>query len=345
MVMSTWVRGPSTTYAGLNVGYSYLATHPEALKPAIPYQPGAVFSARSHIPPKPPRGSQFYPTEASREEIKSTHPLELCFKHPPEGQHGDVRLRLKVTQEIRVKDPGNAQLVLVEPTVVTPGGSPSFTTTSLMDWTSSGGQVVAKFFDPLYYDFDEYKFDPFVSSDATYRHEVEAYHRMQPLHGKVVPRFFGSYAVDIPLPNDYHIPTRPVQAVLYEYIPGILLASQEAMELSQSQRKAIMAAVINVYDKLWQLDVNFSDLHPRNMIVVSAEVGHKADVRYIDFGDASVGFRARQGEAHTPTLEPRPFEEVYQWWQDENLDAIVDFKYLIDWPWNDWLKNEYQKTM
>lgn len=345
MVMSTWVRPPLNIYGGVNLGDSYLSTHPEALKPAIPYRSGAVFSATSHTPPKPPLGSQHYPTEVAKEEINNTHPLDLCFKYPPEGQQGDVRLQLRATREVRVKDPANGQLVMVEPTVVTPGVVHSSTTASLIDWISSGGQVVAKFFDPLYYDFDRNRFDPFASSDATYRHEVEAYHHMQPLYGKVVPRFFGSYLVDIPLPSDYHIPTRPVQAILYEYIPGISLASQEAMDLSQGQRKAVMAAVINIDNKLWQLDVNFSDFHPRNMIVVSAKAGHKADVRYIDFGDAVVGYRAREGEAHMPTLEPRPFEEVFESWQEENFEIKIDFNYLIDWPWNDWLKNKYQKLV
>ena len=106
-----------------------------------------------------------------------------------------------------------------------------------------------------------------------------------------------------------------------------------------------MAAVINIDDKLWQLDVKFRDFHPRNMIVVSAKAEHKADVRYIDFGDAEVGYRARKGEAHMPTLEPRPFEEVYESRQEENFELKIDFNYLIDWPWNDWLKNGYQKLI
>ena len=84
MIMSTCVRPPVHIY-GVNLGDSYLRTHPEVLKPAIPYRPDAVFSATSYTPPKPPLGSQRYPTEVAKEEIKNTHPLDLCFKYPPEG--------------------------------------------------------------------------------------------------------------------------------------------------------------------------------------------------------------------------------------------------------------------
>ncbi|PMB66366.1 hypothetical protein BM221_007353 [Beauveria bassiana] len=62
--------------------------------------------------------------------------------------------------------------------------------------------------------------------------EARAYQRLGPLQGIVVPRFYGSYTVDIPVPQSalqhHHAQPRPVRLVLYEYINGTQLSSAEA---------------------------------------------------------------------------------------------------------------------
>ena len=193
----------------------------------------------------------------------------------------------------------------------------------------------------MYYDYNEERPDPFANCDAAYAHETIAYNHLRPLYGTVVPHFYGSYTVDIPLPDD---PTqsRPVRAILYEYIPGITLQSIDPQDYSQAQRQAIMAPILDAHSKLWQMDVDHADLHPRNVIILSVNEGEIADVCLIDFGQAVCGRRVKVGHVPTPKAEPR--SKIIERWLDEKFrDRMIDFGWLVDWPWNDWLRNEYAR--
>jgi hypothetical protein len=113
-------------------------------------------------------------------------------------------------------------------------------------------------------------------------------------------------------------------------------------DYSQAQRQAIMAAVLNAHSKLWQMDVAHIDLHPRNIIVLSVDEEKEADIRLIDFGQAVYGRRIKMG--HVPTLEPEPKSKIIERWLDEGFrDRMMDFGWLVDWPWNDWLHNDYAR--
>ncbi len=94
--------------------------------------------------------------------------------------------------------------------------------------------------------------------------------------------------------------------------------------------------------KLWQLDVAHVDLHPRNVIVLSVNEGKNADIRLIDLGEAVCGRRVNMG--HVPTLEPESRSKIIERWMDKDLrDRMTDFAWLVDWPWNDWLLEEYEQ--
>lgn len=316
-------------------GYSYLATHPDEKKPPIPYQVGNILSAQSYSPPPAPN---FYYTWAYgriKDEIRDLHPLQLCLKIPPAtGTLGYNTVRLRIVHQIKVQDLSNSQVVKVEPLELEGKGFPS-----LLAAGSSG--VAAKLYDPMYYDFDEDLPDPFANCDAAYAHETMAYNHLRPLYETVIPHFYGSYTVDIPLPDD-PAQSRPVRAILYEYIQGCTLEDMNPHDYSQTQRQAIMAAVLDAHSKLWQLDVAHVDLHPRNVIVVSINESKKADIRLIDFGEAVCGHRVKMG--HVPTLEPESRTKIIERWLDEDLrDRMMNFRWLVDWPWNDWLLEEYAR--
>jgi hypothetical protein len=112
---------------------------------------------------------------------------------------------------------------------------------------------------------------------------------------------------------------------------------------STKQRQAIMSAVLDADSLMWQQDVSHGNIHPRNIIVVAAEEGEPAAIRVIDFDMARCGIRAKRGYIPSTQLEPR--SAVVERWLDKDLvDRMLHFDWLIDWPWNEWLVNEYAKA-
>lgn len=180
-------------------------------------------------------------------------------------------------------------------------------------------------------------------SDAAFATETRAYLHLQSVCGIVIPRFFGSYTIGVPVPEGSSSRLRPVRIMLYEYIPSIALADIDVNDYSTSQRQAIMAAVLDAHSILNQMDVIHPDIHPRNVIIVSANKGERAEIRLIDFADAWSGQRAER-DGHIPTQELEPRADIVEHWRDkDSRDSIRDFAWLIDWPWNEWLENEYGK--
>jgi hypothetical protein len=54
------------------------------------------------------------------------------------------------------------------------------------------------------------------------------------------------------------------------------------------------------------------------------------------------GARVETGQLPRPTLEPLANVDVLPRWLDSNFeDKMIDFGYLIDWPWDEWLKDKY----
>lgn len=322
-------------------GFTYLRKHPGERKPALPYDPGLVLEAQACAPPPPPPPPFFGTTAKGQVEHDIEHlpPLEACLRHPPPG--GSLRherVRLEVKRQVRVRDLVSAQLMQVR--ILDRRGRKA--QSELPDPANSTA-IVAKLYDPLYSDWENGRLDPFQSSDHAFAAETKAYLHLKQVYGSLVPRYFGSYSVEVPVPGDNTIHTRPVRAILYEYISGSPLDEIEADNYSTSQRKAIMTAVINAYSILTQMDVAPLDFHPRNIILVSANEGEKAEVRLIDFGMAWSGERMeRDGYVPKPELEPRV--DIVEHWYDKTMrDSMRDFAWLVDWPWNEWLVEEYGK--
>lgn len=247
-------------------------------------------------------------------------------------------VKLEVKQQIRVGDLVGSQLVQVK--IMDRRGEAA--TSELPDPTGSTA-IVAKLYDPLYSDWEDGRPDPFQSSDDTFAAETKAYLQLKQVYGSLVPCFFGSYSVEVPVPGDNTIHTRPVRAILYEYINRSPLDEIDANNYSTSQRKAIMTAVLNAYSILMQMGVAPLDFHPRNIILVSAKEGETTEIRLIDFGMAWSGKRMeRGGYIPKPELEPR--DDIVEHWYDKTMrDSMRDFAWLVDWSWNEWLENEYGK--
>ncbi|KAM0744515.1 hypothetical protein ACQRIT_001004 [Beauveria bassiana] len=311
----------------------YLETHPDEKSIENPYNVGATFLATSHNPSSNTCRAFPRPTDHVREQIRTRHPAELCLEYLPDpGTPGDHQLHLTITEQLQVSECENSQVVTAGPLAVQ--GQP------LPFNVARDAVVAAKFYDPLYN--DHILIDAWKSVDYSYRNEAQAYQRLGPLQGIVVPRFYGSYTVDIPVPQSalqhHHAQPRPVRLVLYEYINGTQLSSAETRLFSTKQRQDIMQKVLNSFSKMRQLGVYHLDFHPGNIVVLSAERGQEADIRCIDFGHSKIS----DPSYLKPTLDPESRESVAEYWRDEDLcDCMLDFSPLIDWPWNEWLENEY----
>ncbi|KAJ4409226.1 hypothetical protein N0V82_009499 [Gnomoniopsis sp. IMI 355080] len=362
--------------------YSYLNSHPDERKPPIPYAIGSQHTAIAYDPPKELL-KNFYDwyrpaVDQVEDDLRNLPPVEACLRHlPAEGRRGTSSVQIRVLEHIRVTDRRNSQVVKVQASVV---GSSGMSSSDSKYRRTHGGHssmamaptclprptavVTAKLYDPLYVDFDDCHPDPFNNCDAAFALETEAYRDyLRPLYGVCVPHFYGSYTIDIPIPDDTRqcqsslspdqlkkssCRTRPVRAILYEYIPGIAL--DKAMEdnlYSQSQRKEIMRALVTAESKMRQLDVLLDeDFYPRNVLVTSAEEGQPADIRLIDFGAAECGSR-QKWEAHVPTTEPEPLSQIQKRWFDINVEwkdpsnLRHPFLDLVDWEWDEWLRHEY----
>jgi hypothetical protein len=260
----------------------YLDTHPDEKNIENPYDVGATFLATSHTASSNTCRPFPRPTDHVRQRVRTRHPAELCQEYLPDpGTPCDRQLHLIITEQLQVSECENSQVVIARPRAVK--GQP------LPFNVARDSVIAAKFYDPLYN--DHILIDAWASADYSYRNEALAYQRLKPLQGVVVPCFYGSYTVDIPVPQvalqHHHAQSRPVRLVLYEYVDGIELSSAEARLFSTKQRQAIMQKVLNSFSKMRQLGVYHSDFHLGNIIVLSAEEGQEADIRCIDFGHSS----------------------------------------------------------
>ncbi|KGQ07666.1 hypothetical protein BBAD15_g6996 [Beauveria bassiana D1-5] len=270
----------------------YLETHPDEKNIENPYNVGATFLATSHNPSSNTCRAFPRPTDHLRERIRTRHPAELCLEYLPDpGTPGDRQLHLTITEQLQVGECENSQVVTARPLAVQ--GQP------LPFNVARDAVVAAKFYDPA---------------------------RLGPLQGIVVPRFYGSYTVDIPVPQaalqHHHAQPRLVRLVLYEYINGTQLSSAEARLFSTKQRQAIVQKVLNSFSKMRQLGVYHLDFHPGNIVVLSAEEGQEADIRCIDFGHSKLS----DPSYVKLTLDPESRESVTEYWRDEDLcDCMLDF--------------------
>ena len=88
---------------------------------------------------------------------------------------------VKLVRPIRAGDKYKAQLVVVQ---VTSSSSPMLPTDV---------QLVAKIYDPLYFNHDDT--DPFYCVDNAYSHETAAYRKLSDLQGGILPKYFGSFTI------------------------------------------------------------------------------------------------------------------------------------------------------
>lgn len=233
---------------------------------------------RSHSPPSPTVGScSLNPNTAYERESK--HPLERCLLHPPlPGSDRPHTVLMELTGTIRIGDNQSAQLAAVQVLNVTPT-----TTHGLL----TNQTLVAKLYDPLYFDHDQDDADPFLCVDRDYSRETATYTALSKLQGTVIPKYYGSYSLEIPVDATRK---RFVRLILIELITGTSMQQLDPAGFSQLERQIIMKAVIDVESLIYTYNVQHRDIHPRNIIVAGKFApSHSRKVVFIDFGKSVVG--------------------------------------------------------
>jgi hypothetical protein len=128
-------------------------------------------------------------------------------------------------------------------------------------------QLVAKIYDPVFFDDDETMWDdPFVLRDLTISCEVEAYRRLGPLQGTEVPRFHGYFAAAVPAQQG-----RTVYIVLLERVPGrdlrVIVPPDVTENVCAKHKDAIIDATLRLFFNVLAYGVDQQDMQPRNVIL------------------------------------------------------------------------------
>ncbi|CAN6666784.1 hypothetical protein TRVA0_038S00980 [Trichomonascus vanleenenianus] len=297
-------------------------------KPPVPYVGGESFIAREHIAPSPtplPDG-WIIASKETKAERKAHSLIEQCLLHPPlPGSFGPLTLELHIVRSIEVGEMSGNQVVLVD-------------VQSEQDCEPQGKQLVAKFYDPLYMNDNGGSLDRFRIVDNDYTHEVRAYQDLRELQGSLIPKFYGSFSVDIPIPSSAE--TREVRLILLEYIQGLTMKQFCPSRIPQEVRKQVMKKVIDIESSIYERDIFLSDLWPKNIIITEAQFPHEIHLVFVDFDQALVkrgiceGFKdppdMHLGEYITPLI--RCAKENYAW----------NFLDWIDWDWTPWVQSEYR---
>jgi hypothetical protein len=190
---------------------------------STPYAVGASFVAKRHEP-SPPFG-RHYPQvldESTKKPDRETQ-LQLCLSHPPvPGTTISQDIRdISIVKPIHVGDSCGAQVVL------------------------TSESLIAKFFDPLYYNFenkDRYeKANVTARADKDYVAETAAYlaPHTRSFQGGVMPKYFGSWTVDVPITMKGETKYREVRMILIEHVVSTRLQDVKPANLARERRGKI----------------------------------------------------------------------------------------------------------
>ncbi|PYH87707.1 hypothetical protein BO71DRAFT_470648 [Aspergillus ellipticus CBS 707.79] len=279
-------------------------------KPSVPYIKGSNFTVRSHIPPPPTVVTKgcCRNFNTDREERRRLSPVERCLQNPPLlGAEGHRSLNLEIIESLKVGDGHNAQVFIVH--VPKP------------EITASPTHIVAKLYDPFYFDDDEGYLNPFLCVDKHYTHEVHAYEVLSDLQGTLIPRFHGSYSLEIPVEESAK---RSVRMILMEYIPGLSMQQTTPQTFTQQTRQQLMKSIIDFESDVYKRDILLTDLCPRNVMLVD-QSGEQKLIRY-NSGTSNVDMFL--GQYISPLLR----------WKEYRMR---EFRGWVDCEWDSWVKEVY----
>jgi hypothetical protein len=138
--------------------------------PDFPYTIGKRLHVRFHIPPPPTKSDCFLKFQAACER-ESIDPVQRCLLRPPlTGVFTSSVAELEIVKPVRTGDQYGAQLL------------PIRVLTSTHDLPSDT-DLLAKLYDPLYFDHEQDEADPFLCIDRSYTHESAVYTKLADFQG------------------------------------------------------------------------------------------------------------------------------------------------------------------
>ncbi|PYH96027.1 hypothetical protein BO71DRAFT_397535 [Aspergillus ellipticus CBS 707.79] len=298
-------------------------------KPELPYVEGYEFSVIEYFPPEPQnKPSVLTPNEAAKRV--TTDVFTRCLTHNPiSGQLGTRCLRLRVHEAIRVGDGKTSQIILVD---VISGQLPN-------------SQVVAKLYDPLYYDHANDDVDPFLFVDVEYTRESAAYRYLQGQGQECIPKYYGSYSMDISHSDRQH---RTVRLILLEHVTGFTMSALCANIFPEDFRKAVMRKIVDIDSQLYKINLRHRDVCPRNIIIKGAGLDlSELHTKFIDFGHAIIGRSPdpQNGDREKDFLPGLYISPLLRWLKTPGREPICNFDDWVTWDWNEWLFETYQSDI
>ncbi|OAL02304.1 hypothetical protein IQ06DRAFT_292994 [Phaeosphaeriaceae sp. SRC1lsM3a] len=220
--------------------------------PLCPYVPGAKFVVHRHEPKTTfEMGYWEYGHNPPKVTGNLSH-FDYCIAHPPEPgrKHPEDERYIEIAKVLRGGEACGAQTVL----------------------TADG--FVAKFFDPMYYDFNDgywpgEKTNVTGYADKHYITEAGAYSELSrtSVYGSITPIYYGSWTTNVSVIVDGLEKTREVRLVMVEYIPGTTMFDMDPRELTGKERENIMIKVIESKIDLLFVGVRHEDFEPRNIML------------------------------------------------------------------------------
>jgi hypothetical protein len=228
-----------------------ICTRPSSDKPPNPYLADHIFTATRHTPP-PPFGGQYSETpEPDQALLKKMTQLDWCLSQSlPIGSIVDSDSHpFTIIKPLRTGLHCGTQIVLVR---------------------DAGILKVAKIYDPLYYKLTQ-RLDVVQDAAADYSIETAAYQNLQGtrFEGDVTAKFYGSWAIDVPLQHDGKEITRTVYMILLEFVEGVCMRDIDPSALSQTERDNIMVKLLEAESELWISGISNYDAS-RNVILCQA---------------------------------------------------------------------------
>lgn len=111
---------------------------------------------------------------------------------------------------------------------------------------------------------------PFLVADKEYTRKVAAYKALSDFQGSIIPQYYGSYSLDIPLEEMED--KRNVRLILIKYILGMSIQKAIPDGISQELRQSITKSFVEFDTLVYARNILLRDLQPRNIMVT--ESGH-----------------------------------------------------------------------
>ncbi|CAN6648607.1 hypothetical protein TRVA0_023S00870 [Trichomonascus vanleenenianus] len=208
----------------------------------FPYIRNFRFTVRQHIapPPTPVLWSCCLTDKPKLEDFMNVSRIERSLRYPPlTGQFGSGILDLKLLAPLAGGPNGHTQVFTVE-------------AQSDLERVKRGQMMVAKVYDPVFMDDEGGLFDSFHVADEHYTHEVRAYEELSEFQGGLIPKFYGSFSLDIPVTDEQ---TRAVRLILLEHIEGNTMEELGVQSFSQKERQRMMKAVVDFESWVYERNI------------------------------------------------------------------------------------------